>query len=232
MIDEKLYLYNSIKQCLREYLIGPFGHPELIVNERKKYAFLVNSKAACTSIKESIIKDIGYRGSIGNPHHFNFKKGERVFKNTDLSEYFVFMVVREPIKRLESLYTNKFRDFEKITKQGFYFQDYLGGIFSLNDDYNTFLKKICSISDKRADRHFISQSALKKNVEKRFNCLVKTYKLESLKSLEDELSIKFNFDVKFPKKNSSTDVEIIKSNHEQLALIRKHFKEDFECFNY
>ena len=224
-------ILHSIKRNIKEAILGPSGHPELIVNQAKKYAYLVNSKAACTSIKKAIIDDLGYHIKDGeNPHHFDFQNGERVFESTNLKGYKIFTVVREPIKRIESLYLNKFKQFDLIQAQGFYYQGYLGDIFPLNLSYEDFVKIVCDTPDYYADRHFVSQSYLIDKAQKMFNSNIDYYQLEDIQSFD---LLKNNFELIINSNSNRSDKTLDKSSLADCSnLLTERYKQDFIRLGY
>ena len=224
-------ILHSIKRNIREALLGPAGHPELIVNQEKQYAYLVNSKAACTSIKKAIINDLGYSIEDGeNPHHFNFKNGERVFESNNLKGYKIFTVVREPIKRIESLYLNKFKQFDVIEAQGFYYQGYLGNKFPLNLSYEDFVKIVCDIPDYYADRHFVSQTYLIDKAKKMFNTPIDFYQLEDAQSFD---TLRNEFDLIINSNSNRSDKTLDKSSLADFSSqLTDRYKQDFVRLGY
>tara|TARA_R110001583_G_C5667039_1_gene410302 strand:- start:3390 stop:4088 length:699 start_codon:yes stop_codon:yes gene_type:complete len=228
------YLLENIKRNVREMVFGPFGHPEFIINKEKKYAYLVNSKAACTSIKGSVIDDLGYGLKNGqNPHHFDFLNNERCFRSIDLSEYFVFTVVREPVKRIASLYANKFRQYEVMEKQGFYYQGYMGGVFSVSDSFDRFVDCVCDISDYYADRHFVSQSYLISKAEKMCNTNISVFKMEEFEFFNENIFEKVGLKISDVKLNSSkTKVNPPEVDQTSLVKLAKRYRMDFDRLGY
>ena len=224
-------LIRSIGHNILEGLFGPSGHPELIINHKKKYAYLVNSKAACTSIKQSIIRDLGYSiKDSENPHHFQLKPNERIFTPKNLKNYNIFTVVREPVKRIESLYLNKFKQFETIEKEGFYYQRYMGGIFSLNISFRQFVDTIVEIPDYYSDRHFVSQNYLINKSEKMFGSKVNVFKLEcpdTFSILKNECGLDINT------KANQSNHDYSKSMLEDCrSLLIKRYADDFDKLGY
>ena len=224
-------LIRSIGHNIKEGFFGPSGHPELIINHKKKYAYLVNSKAACTSIKQSIIRDLGYNiKDSENPHHYPLNQNERLFVHKNLKDYYIFTVVREPVRRIESLYLNKFKQFETIEKEGFYFQRYMGGIFSLNISFRQFVDTIVDIPDFYSDRHFVSQSYLINKSQKMFCSKVNVFKLEC----PDTFSIlknEFGLDIisKSNQSNHNYAKDVLEDCRAQLI---KRYADDFVKLGY
>lgn len=224
--------FRSLKKNLAILVKGVPGHPEFIINHKKKYAYLVNSKAACTSIKASLIEDItGCKVPDGiNPHNCETPPGVRVFGRANIpKDYFVFTFVREPVHRLTSLYQNKFRTPEEIFNYGFLYQDYFGSFFKINDSFETFVDKVCDIPDRLADRHFVSQKFLVEKSGADVNC----FKLEEIAKKFGEISQ--NYDLpklkKMNKSNKATDFHF-EMNESIESKLRCRYKDDYNFFDY
>lgn len=133
---------------------------EYFIADKSGIIYLVNSKAACSSIKAMLLHlETGIRieetGIVhDHPQIRCFRK--HALKSSQL-EFYKFTFVRNPIDRLVSFYINKFHDVEKIRRVGFEFEYYLGGVFTPFESFRSLTEKICAIPDRLANRHFISQ---------------------------------------------------------------------------
>ena len=161
-------LYTRIRKSLGEYiwyvraqLFGIYYHPvEYIISSDGKLVYINNSKAACSTIKlallqrenpEIVIKDDQSIHSLMPPvSHAKIRH-----RNNDS---LVFSFARNPFEKLVSLYLNKFRSTKNLEAEGFYFQDYLNGIFTIDINFEEFVILVCKIPDNISDRHFRSQS--------------------------------------------------------------------------
>ena len=138
--------------------------PVYIVIKSKKLVYIVNSKAACSSIKKALIEsDLSKELVVDNYsdiHKYSKKFGYQKNKITKKeTAFYFFTFVRNPFKRIVSLYVNKFEDREKIVKSGYFqYKNYMGGIIDQNITFNSFVKIVSNIPDKFSERHFISQS--------------------------------------------------------------------------
>ena len=225
--------YRKAKKIVK-YMLGiPAERVEYYISDRQKLIYLVNSKVACTSIKKVMLDNdgISFAGAGDYDVHTLARTSSRIsFELGSKPEgYKLFTMVRNPFTRVLSAYINKFRDFEKIEKMGFEYEDYLGGVFTLEDSFETFVDKVCEIPDKYADRHFVSQyywiferSALEMDF---------VGKLE----LEDDVArlVEMTGFSALPRMNSTRSYEL--NDYYQPAVIDKiikRFKKDFAEFSY
>ncbi len=162
------------------------------IEERKKIAYLNNSKVACSSIKASL-----YSITIDNKiddDGFNKAKlslGKRVPASTRFDNYFKFTFVRNPFERIFSCY------FDKVLnpkKKLYFYRDYLFGYIKEGESFDSFVRKISNLPDKYSDGHFKSQYSLihrngktlvdfigkMENISEDFSHLVNTYDLDQL----------------------------------------------------
>lgn len=153
--------YRKAKKVLKCVLGIPTERVEYYVSDRQRLMYLVNSKVACTSIKKALLERDGVSFSGADDYEIHklarLNSSIRFELGRKPDGYRLFTMVRNPFTRVLSAYINKFRDFAKIEKMGFEYADYLGGVFKLEDSFETFVGKVCEIPDKYADRHFVSQ---------------------------------------------------------------------------
>lgn len=138
---------------------------EYTILKEKHLAYLVNSKAACSSIKASMLnEDVSDYTSI---HHIAYHRG--LSKNElDDDSYFTFTFVRNPFARLVSCYESKYHVDRK--KNLFHFRDYLDGYLYYDEGFDTFVKKICALPYRLMDRHFRLQYNLVFTLEDKCRC--------------------------------------------------------------
>jgi hypothetical protein len=144
--------FGSIEYDLTEYLTLP----------DKKLIYVVISKSACTSIKNTIGKDYGIESlkKSGLDIHKD-PRWRRLFGNINREikeQYDFFTFVRNPLSRLVSCYEDKVlfnNDNNKLAE--FYFEGYPFNI-KANMPFKEFISVICKIPHFLADRHFKSQA--------------------------------------------------------------------------
>jgi hypothetical protein len=199
--------------------------------DKSKIVYLVNSKVACTSIKQAILeKNIGVK-NYTNYSKVHEKALELGFCKTSMENYkcyYSFTFVRNPFSRIVSLYVNKFLDKDKIAKVGFEYENYLGGIFHQDMSFLDFISIIANIPDKISEKHFMGQAYLIKQVPK----LDYIGKLENIKNDYETLSEKFSLPElhhvnKSPKYNYKQYL-----CKDTIEIIYKRYKNDFRVFDY
>ena len=214
--------------------IGLRNYTKLEVFNMKSYpvTYLVNSKVACSSIKQILMSidgvDLSMINSYRDIHKVAIKNGYRSFgKKSIPSDNFVFTVVRNPYSRVESLYRNKFVSDPKNIF--FEFEYYLYGIFSKTDNYEEYLEKLININDRFAEKHFVSQTSITKDVKcswvGKIECIDETWEI-----LRDVTGIDFPN----PKKQNSTSIYPIGFRVPEFFYdaIYDRYTEDFENFGY
>jgi len=155
--------YKAVFSALRGEALDPISY---CVCNKNKLVYIVNSKAACSSIKQSMLSLSGCNVNGEDYWDIHRVAADRGYVKNKLSEeekrYYFFTFVRSPFTRLASLYLNKFCDQKNISEKGFEYKEYLGGIFDRNDSFERFLTKISRIPDVLCDRHFKPQVYLVK----------------------------------------------------------------------
>ena len=130
---------------------------EYVVDWEKNVAYLVNSKAACTSIKVSMY---GVDAKDDYSIHFQGNKGVMTNDFFEAPGFFVFSYVRSPFSRLVSCYESKYHFDRKHlgkSKAALDFDYYLGGTMREDRGFRRFIFDVLLIPDKIADRHFCRQ---------------------------------------------------------------------------
>ena len=123
-----------------------------VIDDNRKIIYIVNSKVACTTIKQSFIrKQIKYTYSI----HQIISTKNNIPKNKN--EYFKFSFVRNPFERLVSCYISKYVTDKKRGLVYLIFDLYLFGYMKKNNGFNIFINKISKIPDFLSDKHFKPQ---------------------------------------------------------------------------
>ncbi len=113
-------------------------------------AYLRLAKCACTSIISTLVEE-----NEEDIHPLAVKKYEISGDCPKTEQVYKFTFVRNPFERLVSNYVNKVKSLEE---NNYYKQkDYCMGILDDISSFEEFVKKITSIPDKWADRHFKPQ---------------------------------------------------------------------------
>ena len=143
-----------------KYIIlhGQLEPREYVVDAEKQLIYLVNSKAACSSIKACMC---GVETDDNSVHSACSRSG--MLKSDILSEeergYYKFTFVRNPFTRLVSCYESKYHhDKTFYNREGTDFDSYLFGIMKKDKGFENFVRKIVLIPDFLLDRHFCIQS--------------------------------------------------------------------------
>ncbi|MCC8162625.1 MAG: sulfotransferase family protein [Lachnospiraceae bacterium] len=164
-------LFDSFREKVKKYPVVWYAwylatgrtpeKREYIVEDEQKVAYLMKSKAACSSIMVSMLrkKDVADDYSI---HYFDdhSRMREDLFSDED---WFKFTFVRNPFSRLVSCYERKYhadRKFLGKTKEILDFDEYLGGYMKEDKGFAHFVGQVVKIPDHFADRHFRSQYRL------------------------------------------------------------------------
>ena len=132
----------------------------------KKLAYLVNCKAACSSIIATISEmgdNVWYSDYNQSPPDANtiHRLAELLGLlhedlNPDEAAFFTFTFVRNPFIRLISCYENKYHanGVHRI------FEEYLWGYMTQDEGFETFVKRVCALPYRMMDRHFRRQHDL------------------------------------------------------------------------
>lgn len=209
---------------------------EYLVVRDKKLIYIVNSKAACSSIKRALIESVASKEiSVNNYSDIHKCARQLGYQSNHLNKeersWYKFTFVRDPFKRLVSLYVNKFEDREKLLNIGFFqYQKYLGGILHQNMSFEDFVKFISKIPDKFAERHFVSQSFLLTSEREKINYIGKVENIEEdYKLICEEFGLKNNL----RKSNRSPEYDYRDYyTLEILNLVYNRYKRDIVDFGY
>jgi hypothetical protein len=209
--------------------------PEYFVVKSKKLVYIVNSKVACSSIKRALMEsDLSEElvfEKYSDIHNASTKLGYMQNKiGINEAGYYVFTFVRNPFKRIVSLYVNKFEHREKIVDAFFQYKRYMGGIIEQNTSFGRFVKIISNIPDVFSERHFISQSFF---VER---CIYKPNFIGKLENLNEDfgyLCDTVGIEKKLSKSNKSFNYDYRDYyNIEILDMVYHRYKKDVIGFGY
>ncbi|ERP91158.1 hypothetical protein Q670_12880 [Alcanivorax sp. P2S70] len=215
------------------FVAGKIEKPDYLIVEDVGVAYLVMPKAACTSIKRSMVV-----AAEGEEVANNVEKRRAAIarlmirgKVKGLEDKYVFTYVRNPFARLVSAYINKFEDMEKIKRSGFLYDEYLGGYLKLSDSFEEFVRKIAKIPDRVCDRHFMSQSYLVDHLAPHKPQDI--FKLEEINESYPSLVERFGFSsLEFANRSASYDYRDYYKNKDILDLVFNRYREDVERFGY
>jgi len=203
------------------------------VSDKFKLVYVVNSKAGCSAIKQSLMASSG--DNVNGDNYWDVHKVgvEKGYVKAALSEsekqYYFFTFVRSPFSRVASLYLNKFSNQQNISQRGFGYQKYLGGILDRNDSFEKFLTKVSKIPDILCDRHFkpqaylVNQEAVKIDYIGKFESFNEDYTVLRERFGLRELSV--------INKSSAYRLSDLYTQR-ALDLVSKRYEEDIEQFGY
>lgn len=204
-----------------------------VVNDAK-VAYLVMPKAACSSIKKSMVsaekgkKIDGESGIHGNRTIKEMTIRGRV---DDPESLYIFTYVRNPFARIVSAYINKFEDMDRIRRSGFLYEDYLGGYLKISDSFEEYVEKVAKIPDRLCDRHFMSQSYLIDHLAP--HKPIDVFKLEEIDQSYPLLIERFGFsDLNTSNKSAKYNYMDYYTNMDVLEAVRDRYQEDVDRFGY
>jgi len=132
---------------------------EFVIDTRNHVVYLVNSKAACSSIKAAM-----YETLYPDDYSIHIHSSEGCIKKADVlndeeKTWDSFTFVRNPYERLVSAYESKYHnDAKKGVPNSLV--PYLHGYIADDRGFESFVRRICRIPDAMLDRHFNSQYLL------------------------------------------------------------------------
>lgn len=198
-------------------------------NREKKIIYVVNSKAACSSIKSTFLpySQDDDHGSV----HNNIKSIKKNMLPQSLSEYFIFTYVRNPYSRLLSCYQDKFIKEAKRNREHMYFDFYLCGYLKNCKSFDDFIRRVVNIPTPLCDRHFKPQTTLLRKNGFEFDFVGR---IEEASSSFTEIKEKFRLN-NLPQYNTTSDAshsleEIYTESIQELVFNR--YKQDFINFGY
>jgi len=231
--ESRSALYAAYKDVYRGLRGKPLDPIKYCVSDKIRLAYIVNSKAGCSAIKQSLMASSG--DNVNGDNYWDVHKVgvEKGYVKAALSEsekqYYFFTFVRSPFSRMASLYLNKFCNQQNISQRGFGYSKYLGGVLDRNDSFESFLTKVSKIPDVLCDRHFkpqaylINQEAIKidyigkfENFNEDYTALSERFGLRELNVINQSAS--YNLRDLYTQKT--------------LDLVAARYAEDIEQFGY
>lgn len=236
LVKMKYFITFSLKLLRASIFNVSIYPPAYFVVKSKKLIYIVNSKAACSTIKRALM-DVDSSNRINFEHyseiHSASKKLGFLHNKIDKNEmdYYFFTFVRNPFKRIVSLYVNKFEDREKILDSGFFqYKHYFGGIIDQNISFKSFVNIISKIPDKLSERHFISQDFYIEKSPKKVDFIGK---LENFHEDYGNLCETVGIDNKMTISNKSFNYDYRNYyDSEILELVYRRYKNDVIKFGY
>jgi len=148
--------YENFRIMMKEAIKYENTTRNYMVVHSKGLVYLINPKVACSSIQASINSASTSLTDDGVAAH---RAGTFVKELSGIEKkYYKFTIVRNPFQRLVSCYENKYHnDKEYSGKKEKYYDYYLFGILKKDRGFADFVKRVCVIPNKFADRHFCSQ---------------------------------------------------------------------------
>lgn len=222
--------YKALFGGLRGNALDPITY---FVSDEYKLVYIVNSKAACSAIKQGMMSSMGVEISGENYWDVHQEGIDRGYARKTLTEkekkYFFFTFVRSPFSRLASLYVNKFCDQKAISRRGFRFKGYLGGVFDRDDSFEKFVTKVSRIPDVLCERHFKPQSYLINQEAVKIDFIGKFEEFS-----EDYKKLKQNYALKELNVVNKSNAYCLSDIYTQttLDLVANRYEEDIEKFGY
>ncbi len=156
----KLFLIcQSAKYKRKHQTLEPLNYDR---DQENRVAYLINSKAACSTIRVSMIR----KDNVPDDYSvFAMKKVLSLQKPLQDEGWFTFSFVRNPFARLVSCYESKYHEDRtrnsRALQRGFLdLSLYLDGYMSQDKGFEHFIRQVLSIPHRLANRHFRSQYRL------------------------------------------------------------------------
>lgn len=234
-------LYTRIRKALGEYiwyvrarLFGIYYHPvKYIISSDGKLVYINNPKTACSTIKLALLRREHPEEAVNDDQsvHDLIEPLTRRKASNIRNNAIIFTFVRNPFERLVSLYLNKFRSMKNIEVEGFYFHNYLNGIFSQKMSFREFAMTVCKIPDAVADAHFRSQSATVFH-NSRLNIDI-IGKLENFQNDWDQLNRLSGSSMKIEHYNRSDKYDYREFYTQELVKqVADRYRDDIKLFGY
>jgi hypothetical protein len=202
------------------------GH---LIAPQQKLFYVRTPKAASTSLSHAMLGLINptLKNISLDSTQLNFLADAWMQTNfsTELKAFTGFSVVRHPMSRLLSVYRDFFLS---DTTKPFIYQNYLGGILSLNLSFDEFVERIQGIPDRFKDQHFKPQHLfirpyLQKDIP------IQPFKLEEPEKLQEFLN---HYGITLPHLNKTPESTPISYRESTLNTIKKVYTFDFEVYGY
>ena len=206
-----------------------FDPPEFTILREKALVYLVNSKAACSSIKASMLdEEVPDDYTV---HNITFIQGLSGHELTDEArDYFKFTFVRNPFSRLVSCYESKYHLDREKYKTRFSYRNYLNGYLYNDEGFDEFVRKVCALPYRLMDRHFRSQYDLIFNAsETQFDFIGH---FETLDADFSPIQIKYRLRPLPHLNRVGTDDWMNYYTTETANLVYQTFRKDIEAFGY
>lgn len=224
--------FRQFRGIVRVYSGQPVEKIEYTVSHKAKLVYVLNAKAACSSIKRVLAAK---EQVVNTSELVRVHKDPRMLSMMcrqvplDATEYFGFSFVRNPYQRLVSAYLNKFKK-KDLTPENFLYRNYLGGYFSLDDDFQDYVRKVVLIPNAFAERHFVRQSYWL--YEKNTHPLNFVGRMEIMNEQFEGLAQKYGLE-SLPHYNKTASYDWKSFYTEKLkALVSDYYAEDLACFGY
>jgi len=248
--------FNTYLLCQLKYLIARFPkfdllrknpHPNVVLQSNKAIYFVI-PKVACTSIKATLADHAGVEIKDNRVHAAMYSQlsAHEIF-STSYVHFFKFAFVRNPWDRLVSCYYSMIEDecvTDRWTKNGVSRRflcykwpkdagenkrEMFWGGMHLND----FVRALCAISDREADKHFRSQYTFV--TDRQGNIFVDFLgRFENLNDDFQRICKKINLPMKeLPHlMRSKRKLELQEIDEKLWRMVVQRYAEDFELFDY
>lgn len=211
------------------YLGSYYDQPEYTVSSDKRLVYLVNSKAACSSIKATFLDK-----EACDDYSAHIDVYRQDMKRYDLTDderdYFKFTFVRNPFSRLVSCYESKYHADRERYKYKFDYRNYLYGYLYYDEGFDEFVRKVCALPYRLMDRHFRSQYDLI------FDASGETFDyIGHFESLAEDFSViqnKYRLRPLPHLNRVGTDDWMNYYTPETADLVYRTFRKDIEAFGY
>lgn len=186
-------------------------------------------KVACTSIKNKLfqIKEKrDYDSSIDEGRHIHqyWEKNKKDISDVE----FKFIIIRDPIKRFLSAYSNrvchhKELSFEKIKNSN----PKIAGMFEIyNPGLGQFIDGFEQYNRVNSINHHCKPVFDWVNGD--IGVFDKIYKLEEIKSLQDELSVRFKQEIVFPREQTGgRKIDVSDLSINQVDFLMEFYRQDY-----
>lgn len=162
--DKLLHPHNPFAPPIRRYFIKR-QQPYAIILPQVNLLYIPVTKVANRSIKAALADHVGL--PYNDPHEADWQRVP-LTAVPQLTPYFRFTFIRNPLDRLLSCYAQKIVLYARQMKLPLLFWQY-GSLFSPQMSFAEFVHAVASIPDEQAERHFRSQHTFLYHQE---NCLV------------------------------------------------------------